>query len=370
MITVYWMTCRSANDLCFTTHQAFLNGLMKRGCDVVLVNPDEPGLHNAAPWSHIHVPSSTIPGLSARSVGKEMIRWAKEHVFEKTSVAVIDWRVSPRLAPFFSLRNIAWTMLDRSPPAHAGLLSRLQWPGWKRAWKQVGAAPEGLGFVVSEAHSHLVKQHTGTSMDKMVVLPAGVDLDLFQPGLRRPRFTLVYHGRLDKNRGVLALPMLLQKARQANLEADLVLIGTGDAVPGLKRIAQDMKGLELHPSMPQQDLAEVLSTCHVGLLPMPKTQVWSVASPLKQCEYAASGLPMLGIDHEGHRLGNHHHATWLKLMPQEDFFVDGVEWLNNLQAVMLDNIADAVRTVAEQELSWEHPVDALHSALLEVASSS
>ena len=370
MMTVYWLTCRSLSDLCSTTHQALLGGLVDRGCNVVLLNADPSMDHDGAPWSHVHVPNSTLPGQSARSMAKHMRRWVKKHAFEKEAVVVMDWRVAPRLTPVLFQRNIAWAVLDRSPPAYSGWLASLQWPSWRRSWRQVAKYSHGLGFVVSKSHSRLVERQTGTPVEKMRILPAGVNVDLFQPGVRRSRLTLIYHGRLDKNRGVLALPMLLQKARQEQLDVDLVMVGDGDAVAGLNRIAKDMKGLELHPTMSQNELAKLLSTCHVGLLPMPKTEIWSIASPLKQCEYAASGLAMLGIDHQGHRLRGHHQTSWLKLVAQEDFFDDGVQWLKHLQAGSMHGVMDAARSVAVRELSWEAPVNTLHSALLELATTS
>lgn len=370
MTTVYWLTCRSMKDLCSTTHQALLTGLVNRDCRVVLVNADESVSHQQAPWDHVRVSSSSLPGQAARSIGKKMKTWAKSHTFEMDAVVVLDWRVAPRLAPLFSSLEIAWALLDRSPPANAGLLARLQWPSWKSAWRLVSAHPNGLGFAVSPSHSRLVEQKTGTPFDKMVVLPVGVDLDMFRPGKRRSRFTLIYQGRLDKNRGVLALPMLVEKARQTALEVDLILVGEGDAVGGLKQIQEGMDGLELYPSMPQNELAVLLSTCHVGLLPMPNNPVWSVASPLKQVEYAASGLAMLGIDHQGHRLRNECQTSWLKLVSQEDFLRDGVRWLVELDEKSLEEVGAAARCFAEEELSWNAPIGALHEALLTLIPTS
>ena len=55
-----------------------------------------------------------------------------------------------------------------------------------------------------------VKGNTGHA--SAVVLQAGVDLSLFKPQPKRATLTMVYHGRLDRHRGVLACAMLAQKA--------------------------------------------------------------------------------------------------------------------------------------------------------------
>ena len=369
MINVYWLTCRSMDDLCVTTHRALLKGLSDKGLAITLLNPDQvPENDIGNPWSHIQISNSSVPGFAARTMAKGIRSWMDRHVFEENAVAVLDWRIAHRLVPTLNRLGVPWTVLDRSPPAHAGLMARLQWPSWKRAWRRVEQNQSSKGFVVSPSHRRLVMNQTGTSEENIIVLPAGVDLELFQPARKRERFTLVYHGRLDRNRGVMALPMLVQKARTAGIEVDLVLVGDGDAVTGLSRIATQLDGFELHSTMPQPDVAAVLGSCHVGLLPMPDTPVWAVSSPLKQCEYAASGLAMLGIDHQGHRLRKIYSAPWLKLLPQEDFFSEGIPWLVQLQQTPSGELGGLARRFAEAELSWDSTVETLYSALLELST--
>lgn len=369
MNAVFWLTCRSTNDLCATTHRALLTGLVRRGHEVTLVNPDSPEAQHDELWSHVHVSTSKIPGRAATSAAQHMRSWALNQKFPPHSVAVLDWRIARRMAPVLDRLLVPWTVLDRSPPAHPGFLSKLQWLVWRRAWQQVKNSPEAMGFVVSPSHALLVEERTGTSQNKIVVLPAGVDLDRFQPGERRQRLTMVYHGRLDKNRGVLALPMLVQKARNEGLDIDLVTIGEGDAAEGLKQIASTSMGIEVHPTMPQAELASLLSTCHIGLLPMPDTPVWAAASPLKQTEYAATGLLMLGIDHQGHRLRNRRSEPWLKLIDRADFLMEGVVWLKGLSNADLEQIGAGARVFAEAELSWDVAVEALHESLTRFANT-
>ena len=368
MYAVYWLTCRSAGDLCATTHRALLMGLIHRGHEVTLVNPDTVGVHQDEAWAHVHVPSSNLPGRAAAAAARHMRLWATDQTFPHHAVAVLDWRIARHMAPVFDRLGVPWAVLDRSPPAHPGLLSKLQWLVWKRAWRQVENNPKAVGFVVSPLHARLVEKRTSTSPNNIVVLPAGVDLTQFQPGERRQRLTMVYHGRLDKNRGVLALPMLVQKARSAGVDVDLVMVGDGDAVAGLKRVASEITGIDVHPVMPQHELAPLLSTCHIGLLPMPNTPVWAVASPLKQSEYAASGLLMFGVDHQGHRLRKRRSESWLKLTSQADFFEDGVPWLQGLSIADVERIGAEVRAFAEAELSWDVAVDALHASLVRLVN--
>jgi glycosyltransferase involved in cell wall biosynthesis len=220
----------------------------------------------------------------------------------------------------------------------------------------------GRGCVVSEQHQLFVHQHTGCELEKISVLQAGVDLQKFKPGKKNSMLTLVYHGRVDKNRGVLSLPMLLQKARAAGVECKLVVIGEGDAFDGLKQIAKRNKLIEVVSTMPRDQLAERLGKAHIGLLPMPETKVWKIASPLKRSEYLASGLLVFGVDHAGHRM-DAGFQQWMKLVKQEEFHAEGCKWLSNLDEDTITLLSALSRNYAEEHLSWEGSIQALEDCM-------
>ena len=65
------------------------------------------------------------------------------------------------------------------------------------------------GTTVSSAHEEFVDRDKKVHSKTIQVIPAGVDFDLFQPADRSGPIKLVYHGRVDVNRGVMSLPMIL-----------------------------------------------------------------------------------------------------------------------------------------------------------------
>ena len=349
-LNVLWLTGRSMNDLCSTTQQALIHGLLKRGMAVTFVNADSNVSLAGEGFTHVALPNQARRGFQARTLGKAMRDWLAATA-PNASVAVVEWRVAAWVVPELERQGIPWTLMDRSPPADAGWLGRLQWRGWKAAWNTAVRAGAD-GFVVSTAHQAFVEQKTGYA--NSTVLQAGVDLELFKPKAKRPTTTMVYHGRLDRHRGVLACAMLAQKARLDGLEVDVVFVGEGDLVAPLTALAEANAFIHVHGTMPQSELAELLGTCHLGLLPMPKRTVWALASPLKRSEYLASGLPVFGIDHEGHRLDGVDDA-WFSLVPQEDFHLDGLEVLRSL--VQQPTSADGPRTYAQHRLAWTNTVD-------------
>ena len=362
-MNIFWFSGRSLNDLCSTTQIALAAGLVNRGHKLTFVNPDPEGSHANRPWNHQSIPSNAQLGLQSRTLGKNMRKWFTSKTVEAPSIALVDWRIANAIVPLLRQQNITWILIDRSPPADKGMLSILQWPSWKRSWNLVIKGNSSCGCVVSEAHRDFVIHKTGARTESIVTLPAGVDLELFQSSDRFEKLTLVYHGRLDRHRGVMALPMLLRKSQSLGIEAELILVGEGDAFSGLKAIADNDPSIQVKQSLPQKELAKLLSHCHVGLLPMPERKVWAVASPLKRSEYAASGLLIYGINHAGHRFTTNQELEWMNLVPQEEFHDAGAKWLTYIQDSDFEVLSRKSRLFAEQNLAWERTVEALDNAI-------
>ena len=362
---VLWLTARSMSDLCSTTQRGLIEGLLELGHRVSFVNGDATvPLHHAA-FTHVPLSSKALRGFQARALGKAMGVWLRGQTIDQaTTVVLVEWRVVRQVAPVLNAMGVPWTLIDRSPPADPGLLGRLQWRSWSQAWKlakRVGVP----GLVVSAAHQVFVAQKTGHQ--RATVIQAGVNLNRFKPAEKRTTFTMVYHGRLDRHRGLLACAMLAQKARTEGLEVDMMFIGEGDLFPALERLANATDFIHVHKPMSQEELAPLLGSCHLGLLPMPKRTAWMLASPLKRSEFLASGLPVFGIDHQGHRLAGVD-SDWFTLAPQEDFHEDGLEVLQRHLNTERQH-STAARAYAEEHLSWSVSVDALMGVLVDLHQS-
>jgi glycosyltransferase involved in cell wall biosynthesis len=362
-MNVLWFTGRRFDNFCSTTQSSLANGLIQQGHLVHILNPDEQGSHIESEWKHTGFSMSSIPGLQSRKLSKEMKTWIQKNEFEDDTVAIVDWRILNHIHRALERKNIPWIMMDRSPPADTGILSLLQWPVWKRSWKKVAKSSSAGACVVSTGHRDLVQSKIDIPSDKISIIPAGVDLELFSPSGKEETLTIVYHGRLDKHRGILALPMLASKSIQAGINIKLHLIGEGDCYNQLKELGRIHDYLEVQYNLDQEKVAEILSKSHIGLLPMPDTKLWSIASPLKRSEYAASGMLIFGINHAGHSFPEHGKMDWIKLVEQYDFHTDGIEWFKNLEPETIGRMSKSARQFAEQNLSWTNSVDILISSL-------
>jgi len=366
-MNIAWVTVRSWDDMCTTTTDALVRGLIKREHQVTILNADAPGSHDAFPWEHVALHQSKWPGKKATTLAKSARVWFEDCIDEHVDVFLVDWPLAPVLGRYLAKKNRRLVLIDRSPPADATFLAKLQWRSWARAWSMLKKGEFSDGLVVSKAHQAYVVEQTGVDISNVHCIPAGVSLEEFQtaPIRKYGPWKFVYHGRLDKHRGVLALPMLMQTLANKGFEVHLTLIGEGDVLGLLQEMAEDNPLVSVVSQVPRPDIPAYLEKQHIGLLPMPRSQIWSLASPLKRSEYLAAGLLVYGIDHSGHRIDGKS-DTWFKLSPQEEFHNKAGEWVEELSTLSdkaLQELSGMARTYAERYCSWEMSVDALERVL-------
>ena len=344
---IVWLSSRVlGTDLCSTTQIQLANGLVQKGHTVDFYSPGK-SLDNQ--FTHHHIPRSKRRGFQARSVAKNLSERIEE--FDSADVVLIDW-------PIFSIAKKIKSpviLIDRGPPADKGILAKLQWRPWIKSWGN-----SVRGTTVSPAHKQFVEDYAYAPKASIAIIPAGVDLDLFKHGAKGGAIKLAYHGRVDVHRGVMSLPMILAGLHSQGVDAELHIHGSGDALSRLQNI--EMDGLKVTQAMPQDELASLLSTYDIGLLPMPENKIWNLASPLKRSEYLASGMVVCGIDHDGHQISSS--GNWLHLSTQKEFIASTVSWIKSLNRESLEVLQRESRSYAEGNLSWTHSVDALEAIIL------
>jgi len=369
-MNIAWATVRHWDDLCSTTTHALAQSMVDNGHQLTIMNADPPEKHNEKPWTHVSLRASSFPGRKASSMAVEAKQWFRS-THAAFDLVIVDWPLAPKLSKTLQLNSTPTLLMDRSPPADATILGRLQWIIWKRAWGRVKRGAISSGLVVSDAHRTFVQQKTGVHADRLHVLPAGVNLDAFSPNppSMEDGWKFVYHGRLDKHRGVLALPMLIQHLKAAGIAATLSLVGEGDAMASLESIAENNPWITVSTRLDPDKMAEHLAVHHIGLLPMPATKVWSIASPLKRSEYLAAGLMIYGVDHDGHRLKKSN-PEWCHLVEQSSFHKNVIPWLKDLTDEDRLQRSQAARQYAELNATWETAFQNLEQAIQSTSNAS
>lgn len=356
---VYWLTQRSLDDLCSTTIEYLLDGLASLNFDVVAIGP-APEIQERS-WEHIVVNRSNIRGLRTSSLAKNIAQKLREKEINPQDIILIDWPLVPKVRNIIQSSRCHWIMIDRSPPADSGLLGKLQWRGWKIAWKEVQKSENAKGCVVSNTHAELVSNIFGIALSEITVLPARVDLELFANfsnlGAERDLLSLIYHGRIDKNRGIDSLLMIHNRLIEKGVKSKLTIIGDGDHFRALKAITSKDSDISIKTSVSRNEVGKLLSNSDVGFLPMQDRSIWNISSPLKLSEYLASGMVVCGINHSGHQIDDS--GDWLQLFEEFEFVEKSADWLANLSQKSLNQYQNDARKYAEDYLGWSHSVDAL-----------
>ena len=70
---VFWFTGRSLSDLCSTTQTSLASGLVSRGIDLTMINPDEVGVHGEWSWKHVSITINARLGFRSRALVKKML---------------------------------------------------------------------------------------------------------------------------------------------------------------------------------------------------------------------------------------------------------------------------------------------------------
>jgi glycosyltransferase involved in cell wall biosynthesis len=357
-MNIIWFSGRKMADLCSTTQRSLGSGLVERGHNLIFVNPDSIGSHTNYPWTHQSITGSQISGMKSITLANNMNKWLCANIPKDKTVVILDWRIAKHLTRTLEKHKIPWILMDRSPPADSNILAKLQWRYWKMAWRSV-QAHQKIGCVVSQAHREFTTRNTGISPTLAVPIPAGVDINQFQNGVKSSPIKLCYHGKLDSNRGLMQLLSIHSRLVDSGVDVELYLHGNGDLTSKLASLKNEK--IHVTETLNSDNLAQYLSGYDVGLLPMPDKRIWRLASPLKRGEYLASGMIALGINHTGHQIDNS--GDWLVLFDENNFVQSCVDFIRNLDLAHLRQSQINAREYAEANLDWSHSVAILEDTL-------
>ena len=240
----------------------------------------------------------------------------------------------------------------------------------------------GAILCVSEAAREHLIEHWEVPSEKIVVMPNGVDLDLFRPrpdashgllesvGLSPQAPVIAFVGGFQPWHGLEQLVAAFARVLVQVPDAQLLLVGDGRARPGVERAiaAHGVAGkVAITGFQPQDQVPAWLAAADICALPYPvlPKELWF--SPLKLYEYMASGKAIVAS-----RSGQI--AEVIKdgyngvLTPPGD--VNGlaealVGLLNDPEQIR--RLGQAAREQAEQQHSWNryvHRLETLYRQLL------
>lgn len=152
----------------------------------------------------------------------------------------------------------------------------------------------------------------------IAVIPIGVDIGKFSPAPPGGRFThpmLLYLGRLKRYKRVDLPIRALATLREEGVQVRLVVAGTGDDAPRLRRLATDLGVADLvdfRGYVGEEEKIELFRRAWIHVLTSPK-EGWGITN----IEAAACGTPTVASDSPGLRESVAHGETGF-LVPHGD----------------------------------------------------
>lgn len=315
-----WITGRDiVSDMASTTEISLATALQEIGVRVLMIHP---GLKkNNFSFETNNISKIKFPGLNTISGAKNIRIMLLEDKFgiDDYDAILVDWRYVPFLNNFLTKTNIPWHIIDRGPPVNNNFLSWLQRLLWKKSWKIADKYAKS-GFIVSKGHLEYIKKRLTIKLN-VKILPAGSNKNIFlqQRTDIFDEVKMIYIGRIDKNRDIASIIRLSTRLEEVELDHKIDIYGEGDYGGRLKQHALKNKNIKFHGKIENKNIQKILSEKHIGIMPMPKKEIWKMGSPLKLSEYIAAGLLIIGPKHEGNQIiGN---ESWSLLTNDYDWTI-------------------------------------------------
>lgn len=281
-----------------------------------------------------------VPGFGARlSLHTEVADWLTYSAEVAAAVAGLHAQTPLNLVDFpewaaegyvHLLNRTEWNRIPTVIHLHGPLAMfahTMNWPALDSEFYRTGTAMEGTClrladavFSSSQCSANWCARHYGLDRERIPVIHTGIDTDLFKPCdvARAVRPTIVFVGKLVRNKGVLVLlDAVLALAREWP-EIQLRLIGKGEpkvveelhqraAATGQSRVL-DLAGFRSREQLPSE-----LSQAHVFAAP----SVYEGGPGFVYLEAMACGLPVIACQGSGAAEVVHQEQNGLLVPPND-----------------------------------------------------
>ena len=210
-----------------------------------------------------------------------------------------------------------------------------------------------------------IVSHYGVPGERVAVIPAAVDTDMFRPGLDGNavraalgiggRFIVSYVGTLGVAHGVDVAITAMRRLRQQAPDVLLLLAGGGAERERLEKELEpgDRANVLLVPPRPLSEVPGVLAASDACLVLLRDEPVFRTAVPTKMLEYLASGRPVISnVQGDAAALLEQSGGGMTVLAGDGDALADAVLKLR-LDAALRAEMGQKGRQYVEQHSSWD-----------------
>jgi len=178
-------------------------------------------------------------------------------------------------------------------------------------------------------------------------------------------FLLMYHGSYSPHRGIENIILSLDKLNNSVRDnIKLLFIGFNESqIQKLLTICEKINIIEQVQFLPQvryEDLPSYISTCDVGIIPLPPEDEWCwESSPLKTLEYLAMSKPIIATNIPFHkRVFNKGNCGVLIKNNEPDSIASAINFLYKNRE-KLDEMGKIGREIVEKYYTWNKKAEDL-----------
>lgn len=199
---------------------------------------------------------------------------------------------------------------------------------------------DGITYITEEIRNYCRKRYS-LPKHKTEIWSSGVDIHLFTPSYTKnndKKFKIIYHGTINKNRGIDNVIKALHLLRDHDIE--LLLVGSGGGVEQLRKLSAQLKldsRINFYPPVPYTEIPRYICHADAGILPFPACPGWNTSSPIKLFEYLSCGKPVIATKIQAH----------IKVLQGKDF----VFWADGSSP---EEIAHAIREAYLQRKRYKN----------------
>lgn len=269
-------------------------------------------------------------------------------------------------APFLALgKRFVFDHHDLAPEMYCARFGRPPGGAVHRALllaERLSLRAADLVIATNASYARLERERGGIPEERIAVVRNGPDLRRVRPvapdpELRARAGTVIgYVGVMGRQDGVDVLLRALAALRRELRREDFyaVLVGTGEALPGLLRLASEL-GLAdrvlFTGYVSDEALMRVLSTADVCVDPDPSNPFNDRSSMIKLTEYMALGKPVVAFDLPEHRVTAEGAALFAARDDERDFARQLARLMDD--PGLRERLGRAGRRRVETELGWE-----------------
>jgi len=227
---------------------------------------------------------------------------------------------------------------------------------------------DGLTTITPELKKILINNYK-IKNEKIGIWSSGVAIKIFTKQLnvehriieheKSKPFLLMYHGSYSPQRGIENIILSLDKLNNS-VRDNIKLLFIGFNEPQIKKlliICEKINVIEQVQFLPQvlyEDLPAYISTCDVGIIPLPPEDEWCwESSPLKTLEYLAMSKPIIATNIPFHkRVFDKGNCGVLIKNSEPDSIASAIHFLYKNRE-KLDEMGKIGREIVEKHYTWD-----------------